>query len=65
MTNAWQRAVRRFEEGYGDPLDLTDPVDQHAFSQILVDEIRDEVEREMGDAVEMIEAKTARLRGML
>ena len=35
------RAVARFEEGYASTLDLHDPLDLHAFAQLLADEVRD------------------------
>lgn len=44
MPNAWERALERFEAGYGDPVDLTDLAERAAFLAMLEDEVRSDLE---------------------
>ncbi len=59
---AWPVAVERYEAGYGEPLDLSDPQCRVAFLGLLEAEVRNSIERET-DATATIEARTARLGG--
>jgi hypothetical protein len=47
---AWDAAVQRFEEGYGEPLDLTDDHARAGFARIFEDELRGRISAEIGES---------------
>lgn len=60
MSKAWNRALYRFEEAYGDHPRLDDEHDRAAFMPLLEEELRAELH---ADRVRLVERFGAILRG--
>jgi hypothetical protein len=58
----WVLALERYEGGYGEPMDYTDPVARVLFLQLLRDEVRRGIEL---DVAAMFNRETERLKAGL